>query len=482
MTLLRVLAAAALVGGPASITAADPPGLALARQLNDAFVSVADTVSPSVVVLEVTEKAVTSRRGGIRRQSMGEGSGIILTEDGYILTNEHVVTNADKIAVKLQNGQEFSGSVVGTDPRTDIAVVKITPKGAKLTPARLGDSSKLRVGEFVVAIGHPMDLTFSVTVGHVSALQRLIPRDPSESEVNVQDYIQTDAVINPGNSGGPLINLDGEVIGINDMIEAFTDPYTRETVNMGIGLAIPINLAKEVKDILMREGKFTRSRIGITMGSSQDPAELLQPGLKPVSNRSSGVEVTDISNNSPASKSSLKIGDIIVSVDGTPVKTGRDLYHEISFKRPGQTITLSVLRNDKPFSIKITTEAEPAPVQEASNVPSPAASMGTPVMDYGFSVKDLTKDLARRYGVEASSGVIVTEVLMNPPGSFQQSLAYSRGVSPGDIITKLGKNKVSNVKDFIAAVSGFKPNEQWTMELTVPGEKDPKFIVMRAPQ
>ncbi|MGD1084221.1 MAG: trypsin-like peptidase domain-containing protein [Verrucomicrobiota bacterium] len=472
--LLRALAAAALAGGALSIPAADPPGLALARQLNDAFVSVADKVSPSVVVLEVTEKPARGR-GGFRRQAMGEGSGIIFTEDGYILTNEHVVTNADKINVKLQNGQEFPGSVVGADPKTDIAVVKISPKGAKLTAARLGDSSKLRVGEFVVAIGHPMDLTFSVTVGHVSALERLVPHSPSESEVNAQDYIQTDAVINPGNSGGPLINLDGEVIGINDMIEAYTDRFTGETINLGIGLAIPINVAKEVKDILMSEGKFTRSRIGIVMGSSQDPAELLLPGLKPVSSKPAGVEVIDITASSPASKSTLKVGDVIVSVDGAPVKTARDLYHAISFKRPGQTITLNVLRSEKPFSIKITTEAEPALAQEDTATPAPASTPSASESDYGFSVKDLTKDLAARFGVNASSGVLVTEVQLGSP-------AYRKDISPGDVIIKFNNKPVSNVKDFMAALNALKPNQQWTMTLAAKGAEDPAFIVMRDPR
>jgi serine protease Do len=265
------------------------------------------------------------------------------------------------------------------------------------------------------------------------------------------------------------------VIGINDMIEAYTDRFTGETINLGIGLAIPINVAKEVKDILMSEGKFTRSRIGIVMGSSQDPAELLLPGLKPVSSKPAGVEVIDITASSPASKSTLKVGDVIVSVDGAPVKTARDLYHAISFKRPGQTITLNVLRSEKPFSIKITTEAEPALAQEDTATPAPASTPSASESDYGFSVKDLTKDLAARFGVNASSGVLVTEVQLGSP-------AYRKDISPGDVIIKFNNKPVSNVKDFMAALNALKPNQQWTMTLAAKGAEDPAFIVMRDPR
>jgi serine protease Do len=483
--ILSAIMAPGIFGGPLAIHAADPPGLALARQLNDAFVSVADQVSPSVVILEVTEKPRFFGRGRFSRQQQGEGSGIIVTADGYILTNDHVVNNADTntngIIVQLQNGRRFPAKVVGTDPRSDIAVVKIDPKGAKLSPARLGDSSKLRVGEFVVAIGHPLDLTFSVTVGHISALQRLVPRDADDTLADEPDYIQTDAVINPGNSGGPLINLDGEVVGINDMIEAYTDRLTGETVNVGIGLAIPVNVAKAVKDILISRGKFVRSRIGIVMGSSQDPDQLLSPGLKPVSNRPAGIEVTDIVTGSPASRSGLKIGDIIVAVDDTPVITARDLYREISFKNPGQSIAVNVLRKEKPFTIKVTTEAVPE-LQETAAASPPAVS--SPEAEWGFTVKDLTKDLANKFGLTASSGVIVTDVqsaaLANRSFNAGGVITKSPTIAPGDIITKLNNKSVTNAKDFIAALKAIAPGQQWTLELS---DKDGlKFKVLRDPR
>ena len=375
---------------PDSVTA----GLALARELNDAFVEVADKVTPSVVIVEVTEKPTVGRRG-FSRQQQGEGSGIIITADGYILTNDHVVENAatNGIKVVLKDEQEFPAVLVGTDAKSDIAVIKINTKGAKLVPAKLGDSSKLRVGEFVVAIGHPLDLTFSVTVGHVSALHREVPED--EVQVTTArplppEYIQTDAVINPGNSGGPLINLDGEVIGINDMIEAYTDRFTGGTVNVGIGLAIPVNQAKAVKDILISRGKFVRSRIGIYMGKPE-ATRLQTASLKSAADPATGVSVLDVTSGSPASRSGLKSGDVIVAVDDTPVTTTRELYDKISFKRPGQTIAMSVVRNVKPMSIKVTTEA--VPQEEAAATPIVTPSQSGPE-NYGFSVKDLTKDLA----------------------------------------------------------------------------------------
>ena len=261
----------------------------------------------------------------------------------------------------------YRGEVRGTDPKTDIAVVKINTDGKELPVATLGDSDKLRVGEFVVAIGHPLELTYSVTVGHVSAIARQLPTDSYANISDDQEYIQTDAVINPGNSGGPLINLNGEVIAVNAMMEGYTDPITGITQNRGIGLAIPINEARVVKDRLISDGKFTRSIIGINMAQqSRDPLNIL--GLD-------GVSVAEVTHNGPADKAGLKTNDLIVAVDGMPVKTARDLRNQVALKKPGQTITISVQRDNsgKPLPIKVITEAEPAPVAEEPWCPSPPA-------------------------------------------------------------------------------------------------------------
>jgi len=446
----------------------EPPGLNVARQLNDAFVSVAEKVSPSVVVLEVTEKPTRGRRGGMRRP-MGEGSGIIVSKDGYILTNHHIVDNAEKIVVYLKDGSQFSGEVKGTDPKTDIAVVKIDTGGVDLPAAKLGDSDKLQVGEFVVAIGHPLELTYSVTVGHVSAMARQLPVDSYANTTDDQEYIQTDAVINPGNSGGPLINLDGEVIAVNSMMEGSVDPITGFTQNRGIGLAIPINEARIVMDRLISDGKFTRSVIGIVMArQSIDPLNILN--LR-------GVSVAEVVRDGPAAKAGLMTNDVIVAVDGLPVKTSRDLRNQVALKRPGQSITITVQRdkNGKPIPIKVVTEAEKAPEAEALvSISSgrPGSPTRTSETEYGFTAKELTKDLALRYGVESGSGVIITAVMENSPANLDD-------IQPGDIITKMSNKTISTLAEFQAAIRAVGPGGQLTLELK---RKDAAlFRVLRAP-
>jgi len=320
------LSAAALMGGGTSVLALDSPALTLARQLNEAFIEAADRVSPAVVVIEVTEKVRDGgeevpwwdllppedrrhhrhRRGSRPETVEGEGSGVVVSEDGYILTNDHVVENADKIVVRFKDGRSYDGEIKGTDPESDIAVVKIKARG--LTPAKLGDSDSTRVGEFVLAIGAPFALSYSVTFGHVSAKGR------SFDGYADQDFIQTDASINPGNSGGPLVNLYGEVIAVNTMIEG---------INTGIGFAVPINLAKRVKDHLIAEGKFTRSWIGIYIEELREYPEFKNLDKPLAPDTEDGVVVTALAANGPASKSDLRTGDVIVSVEGKTVKTAR---------------------------------------------------------------------------------------------------------------------------------------------------------------
>ncbi|HXR06088.1 MAG TPA: trypsin-like peptidase domain-containing protein [Candidatus Acidoferrum sp.] len=467
---------------PAPAGQAESPGLSMARQLNEAFVSVAQQVSPSVVVLEVTEKPARGRRGGLRPRAMGEGSGIILTKDGYILTNHHIVDNADKIKVYLRDGHSFDAEVRGSDPKTDIAVVKIKPVGVDLQAAKLGDSDKLRVGEFVVAIGHPLELTYSVTVGHVSAVARQLSTDSYANTTDYQEYIQTDAVINPGNSGGPLINLNGEVIAVNAMMEGSYDPISGFTQNRGIGLAIPINEARVVKDRLIRDGKFTRSIIGI--GMARDVRGMLdvltQEGL------GEGVRVASLIQNGPAEKAGLKTNDLIVAVDGLPVKTARDFANTVSLKRPGQSITISVKRDNsnQPLPFKVVTQADAPPEESLVSISSgrPRTPARTSESDYGFTAKALTTDLARQFGVDDTTGVIVTDVK-----TYSQALtdvapysqAYRRGIEPGDIILKMNNKPISTIEQFDQALKAVAPGESLTMELKT--KNGPEFKVLRAP-
>jgi len=436
----------------APLMALDSPALSLARQLNEAFIEVADHVSPAVVVLEVTEKTRDTsdedswwdllppedrprhrnhRRSPRSHPVMGEGSGVIISADGYILTNEHVVDNTEKIEVRFKDGRTYDAEITGADPESDIAVIKIKATG--LTPAKLGDSDGTRVGEFVVAIGAPFALTYSVTFGHVSAKGRAF--DGQNLTYSDQGFIQTDASINPGNSGGPLVNLYGEVIAINTMIEG---------ENTGIGFAIPINLAKRIKDRLIAEGKFTRSRIGIEIRELKEYLAFKNIDKHSAPDTASGMVVTDILPNGPASKAGLHTGDVIVSVEGKPVETRLQLKGAIALEKPGKVLTLNIVRAREHLAIKVQTEAWPTEdaLAEVSR-PLDLGEMEAPA--FGLTVQSLTKELADYYGVEPGVGVLVTEVK-------RDSSANSEGIQPGDVITKINRQAVTNLRQFRQAL------------------------------
>jgi serine protease Do len=480
---LSAIVSAGLVGSGAVALAKDSSAIELAKQLNEAFVEVADKVSPAVVVITVTQKAnyhgssmgdegddsnspwdmlpPELRRyfeewgnrgnrgnrgnGNPRRQQrvpqmQGEGSGIVISDDGYILTNNHVVEGSDKIKVRFKNGEEYDATVKGTDPESDVAVIKIKPK-SKLIPAKLGDSDKTRVGEFAIAIGAPFQLTYSVTVGHISAKGRsglaVAPSGYAD-----QDFIQTDASINPGNSGGPLVNLYGEVIGINAMIRG---------MNTGIGFAIPVNLAKRVTDHLISEGKFVRSWIGVGIQDLKDDTDLrdLDPKLRP--DVAEGVVIKTIQSNGPAKKSNLQAGDVVVAIDGKKISTPRQLQEEVSGKKPGQTITLDVVRNhSQRVAVKIKTEALPSDLAKSDRSNRNDTDSDEPT-SFGLSVENVNKDNAAKYDIEPNQqGVIVTAV---EPGS----VAEESGLKPGDVVTDVNRKPVTSVREFRDATKGANP-------------------------
>jgi serine protease Do len=304
-------------------------------------------------------------------------------------------------------------------------------------------------------------------VGHVSAIARQLPTD-SYSTPDDQEYIQTDAVINPGNSGGPLINLNGEVVAVNAMMEGYT-MASGFTQNRGIGLAIPINEARVVKDRLISDGKITRSRIGVLPGNFGDSLNILNQD---------GVAVVEVTPKGPADKAGLKPNDKIIAVDETPIKTARDLRNTVGLKKPGQSITITVMRENssKPLPFKVITEAEPPPVENALvSISSgrPGTAPRTSEQDYGFTAKALTKELAGQYGVDSTSGVIITDVL--PFGT-----AFLREIEPGDIITKINGKKISTLREFNQALSAVAPGDQLTMELKRKDGSEP-FKVLSAP-
>lgn len=430
-------------------------GLALARQLNDAFVQVAEKVTPAVVVITVTQKTPTYMIEDLedipddflppelrrryrerfnetpRPRSTGQGSGTIIRQNGYILSNRHVVEDAESIEVRLKDGRKFPATVRGTDAQSDVAVLKIEAEG--LPAARWADSDKTRVGEFAIAIGAPYSLDYTVTFGHVSAKSRadVVPAYVGGAIMD-QDFIQTDANINPGNSGGPLVNIEGEVIGINTMIRG---------LQTGIGFAIPSNLAREISDQIIAEGKFTRAWLGVSIRGLRDDAEFreLNPGV------ADGVVIRAILPDGPAAKSDLRPTDIITAVDGRPVGTPQELRNEIRGKRVGQPITLDVSRAGKAIQLQV----EPGEWVEETPVVSAAPAEKTleenPAASLGVTVAAITDELVKKYNLKRTDGVIITSVDEN-------SAAARKGLQPGDVITAINHRSISNLRQFQGAL------------------------------
>jgi serine protease Do len=467
LCLLTIAAASTTV----SASAKDSPALELARQLNDAFTEIADKASPAVVVIKVSEKpddtaddgsapSSQTRRYHHSRQPKvyGQGSGIILSEDGYILTNDHVVDNADGIEVILKDGTVFHDvELKGSDPESDIAVLKIPAK--HLTPAKLGDSDKTRVGEFVLAIGAPFDLSYTVTVGHISAKGRSF-RDGGYSD---QDFLQTDASINPGNSGGPLVNLYGEVIGINAMIEG---------MNTGIGFAIPITLAKRVASQLIAHGKYNRLIIGVEIGNLNEYKDALRLQKDLVPDADQGVVIEGIRFGSPAARSKLKAGDVVVGVDGKPVESEHALKNEIASKNSGQSVTLNVVRGKEHLAVKVEPEPLHADDTYAAGVPAthPADNTIESSSGFGLKVAALTKRMAHEFGVAPGVGVVVSAVEGN-------SIADDYGIKKGDVITEVNRNPVRTLQEFRDALKSATPRSGVALSLI--SDTATRFIILR---
>jgi serine protease Do len=472
------LAAAMLVSGPPA-GARQSPAPDLARQLNEAFVAAAEKVSPAVVVIDIRQKVKGKEtnddsslwdifppelrrrfqnHGGAQRRRPrwleGEGSGIIISANGYILTNDHVVEDADQIIVRLKDGRTFPGEVKGTDAESDIAVVKINASG--LTPAKLGDSDAARVGEFVLAIGAPFELNDTVTVGHVSAKGRSL--DGMTGNLD-QDFLQTDAKILPGNSGGPLVNLEGEVIGVNTMIEG---------LDTGIGFAVPINRARRVKDHLIAEGRYTRSRLGIFIDDLKNDRDYLNLDGKLAPDAREGVVVAAIMSGGPAFQSGLRPGDVITAVDGKSVKTMQQLRDEVAGKKPGRATRLDVVRGKEHLAISVTPQVMPAPEELAAKTHR-SQSQAQPAA-LGLSVQGLTKDLAKHYGVDLTAGVIVTAVEADSP-------ADQRGLKAGDVITEVNRRPVSTLRQFGEAVKAADLRRGVMLNLISEGES--RFVVLK---
>ncbi|MHB8909827.1 MAG: DegQ family serine endoprotease [Syntrophales bacterium] len=352
-----------------------------------------------------------------QRRQQGVGSGFIMNKEGYILTNNHVVEDADQIKVKLAGGKEFDGKVVGRDPKTDLALIKIAGD-SDLQPLKLGNSDDLKVGNWVVAVGSPFGLEQTVTAGIVSAKGRVIGSGPYDN------FIQTDASINPGNSGGPLINLQGEVVGINTAIIAS---------GQGIGFAIPINMAKEIAPQLQKKGHVTRGLLGVNI-QDVTPELAKSLGLK----ESKGALVSQVVPGGPADKAGFEQGDVIVNFDGRTVGDSKDLPRIVASTPVGKTVTVKLIRDGK----EVERQAKVGEMEE-ENTTEAAKSPVHPSL--GVTVQNLTPQIARELGLKKSAGVVVTGV---EPGSP----AAEAMIQVGDVIQAVNRKPVKTVDDFVKIV------------------------------
>ena len=358
----------------------------------------------------------------LKQQSLG--SGFIIDKDGYIITNNHVVEGADEIKVKLADGREFKARVVGRDSKTDLALIKISSLFKDLPTLPLGDSDKMRVGDWVLAIGNPFGLEHTVTQGIISATSRVIGSGPYDN------FLQTDAPINPGNSGGPLINLKGEVIGINTAIIA---------TGQGISFAIPSNMAKSVVSQLKEKGKVTRGWIGVSV-QSLTPEMAQAFGLK----ETKGALVGDVVAGSPADAAGLKRGDVIISFDGKEIKNMSDLPKIVAETPIGQTVDLKIMRKGKEIDLKITVAEMPEGKL--------ASSMVLPEEGLGMKVHDIIPSIQREFGIKDKTGVVVIDVVPASP-------ADDAGIQPGDVIKEVDRKPIKNLKDYNAVIGKIGENK-----------------------
>jgi serine protease Do len=463
--------------GPTSTVppAAADAGKDVVHQLNSAFTKVFEIIAPCVVIIEVTKKNDANdnptlddlffqgpqddnapRRGPRSNQPIqSEGSGFIVRADGYIYTNYHVLEGADRVDVKLKDGREFQAKVVGTDEKTDIAVIKI--EATNLPVAQFADSDAVRVGQFAFAIGAPFKLDYTFTYGVISGKGR--SKLLSSGGYSISDYLQTDASINPGNSGGPLCDIDGKVVGMNTLING---------LNRGLGFAIPSNLTNEIGLQLIAGNKILRPWLGIRIESLGDDPSIrdLFKGLD------KGVVVRTIEADAPAYKSDLRPFDVITQVDGAAVTTDTQLQREILKKKIGQNVELTVWRKGQTLKIPVTTGELPGDISRASNeLNPPAPTKPEETNKFGLQVQELTKEVAARLKLGVDQGVIVTDVADN-------SLAAAQDIQREDVITEVDGKKITNVASFKEALNKADPRKGVLLYLDRKGSKT--FAVLKA--
>lgn len=469
-----------------------PPETEILRQINVGFTHIFKTVAPSVVIVK-TEKVVSSSSGNgifdslpfnipglpknfsppsdsekdegsvapqihpdlpfLRPENapiQGEGSGIIYDNAGHIITNLHVIEGADKITVRLMDKREFPAKVVGVDDKTDMAILKIS--ASDVLPAQFGNSDQVQVGELVCAIGTPYFLDYTFTIGVISATGR-----SDLTALDYEEYLQTDASINPGNSGGPLVNVNGEVIGMNTMVNG---------INRGLGFAIPSNMVKEITNSLIQHGKIIRPWLGVRIEDLENQTDL-QQYFKGID---SGVIIRMIIRGTPASESELRPADIITAVDGVKVSNARELQKLILQKKVGQKIVLNVWRDGKTQEISLKTGELPAEPSNLEPEETPMKPEVTPSTELGLQLQELTPELAERLELAEKEGVIVTHVEQGSPAAVA-------GILPQDVISEVNKQKISTPDDFFKIISN--ENSKQDVLLYISRQNEKTYAVLK---
>jgi len=423
---------------PLSALAADPDSIAALRQMGKAFSSIAEKASPAVVGLKA-EKTVSQDSQTYRNSPFGDdfyeyffgprspqrryqqpqtalGSGFVISSDGYILTNNHMVEGAEKVVVELADGRKFTAEITGTDPDSDIAVIKIDADN--LPYLELADSDTLEVGEWVLAIGNPLGFSHTVTAGIVSAKGR------SLRLADIENFIQTDAAINRGNSGGPLLNLEGKVVGMNTAIYGATG-------NIGIGFAIPVNMAKHAYKQIREGGAVERGFFGIEF---KDITPELAAALD-LDKDTKGAVITNVFEGSAAEKAGLKYYDVIVEFEDQPVEKSNEFLNRVAMLSPNTKVEVIVLRDGKRKTFTVKLGKRPPEAEIRGNLPAET------IEQLGFSVINMTEELAKKLGYEGESGVVVREVETG-------SQAEQAGIVPGVLIKEVNRQQIHNTKEF----------------------------------
>ncbi len=471
LLLTTLLALGVCLGAPLPTHAQD---VSLLREIQEIYVDLHERLRPSVVNIDVQGKAEEldmtpfgpmedlfrffnvptpqERPRMQQRRPRGTGSGFIYDAEGYIITNNHVVEDAERIVVRLHNGNEYDAEIVGTDPETDIAVVKIDADET-LLPLTLGDSDNVRVGEFAIAIGSPRGFEGSVSFGHISALGREGLRGLAMQGLTFQNLIQTDAAINLGNSGGPLCNIDGEVIGINTAIVFGAN---------SIGFAIPINTAKQTVPVLIAEGKVTRGYLGVSIDDASTYADVDTLGLPD----ERGAVVRQVQPDTPADVAGLKTYDVIRKVNDKEIANASELVRTISSYPPGDTVTLEIWRDRRSIEVEVTlTErdllAERRPIDRSV---------------LGIRVRDLTPSILQRLGAqEELEGVVITDIELGSPAEDARLLE-------GDIIIEVAQQPVSSSEDFFQLMEEHAEPGKALLIRYVRGSSDPDITIIRVPR